>query len=57
MATKREYLIGKGLATEGRGRFSLAAKEELRMAELAGVTFDDEKPSKGVSRGETISSH
>jgi hypothetical protein len=57
MATKREYLIGKGLATEGRGRFSLAAKEELRMAELAGVTFDDEKPAKGVSRGETVSSH
>lgn len=41
MQTKREYLIGLGLAKEGRGKFSNAAKEALVKAEANGVKFSD----------------
>lgn len=41
MATKREWLITQGLAKEGRGKFSNAAKEALAKAEAEGIVFDD----------------
>ena len=41
MATKREYLIGLGLAKPGRGRFSKEANDALVAAAAAGVTFDE----------------
>jgi len=43
MATKREYLVGLGLAKPGRGRFSADAKAALAKAESEGVTFSDGK--------------
>lgn len=50
MATKREYLIGKGLAKPGRGRFSKEANEALAAAVAAGVVFDEPvKASKEVA--------
>jgi hypothetical protein len=42
MPTKREYLISKGLAKAGRGRFSREAVAELERARQSGTTFDDE---------------
>lgn len=39
--TAREYLIGKGLAKPGRGKFSNVAKEELAKAIDAGTEFSD----------------
>lgn len=39
MQTKRDYLIGKGLAKPGRGKFSNAAKAELIKAEASGIKF------------------
>lgn len=41
MATKREYLVGLGLAKPGRGRFSKEANEALAAAEASGVVFDE----------------
>lgn len=41
MQTKREYLVGLGLAKEGRGKFSNAAKEALAKAEASGMKFSD----------------
>ena len=41
MQTKREYLVDKGLAKPGRGKFSNAAKDELARAMAAGVKFSD----------------
>lgn len=41
MQTKREYLVGLGLAKEGRGKFSNAAKAALAEAEAKGVKFAD----------------
>lgn len=41
MQTKREYLVGLGLAKPGRGKFSNAAKEALAKAEAEGVKFSD----------------
>src|ERR1700752_4403790 len=41
MQSKRDYLVSKGLAKPGRGKFSNAAKEELAKAEKAGVKFSD----------------
>jgi hypothetical protein len=40
MPTKREYLVAKGLAKPGHGRFSVAAKEEIKTAINKGVKFD-----------------
>jgi len=37
----REYLVSKGLAKPGRGKFSKAAKEALEAAVAAGQKFDD----------------
>ena len=37
----RDYLIGKGLAVPGRGKFSFEAKEELQKALSQGITFED----------------
>jgi len=39
--TAREYLVGKGLAKAGRGKFSNAAKEHLSEAIAAGMVFSD----------------
>lgn len=44
MQTKREYLVSLGLAKEGRGKFSNAAKEALVKAEAKGITFADVVP-------------
>jgi hypothetical protein len=44
MATKREFLVEKGLAKPGRGRFSREAKDALAQAEKDGVVFDDPTP-------------
>lgn len=41
MPTKREYLIGLGLAKPGRGRFSKEATEALAAAVAAGTVFDE----------------
>jgi hypothetical protein len=43
MATKRDYLVSKGLAKPGRGRFSAEAVKALEDARAEGVVFDDEK--------------
>lgn len=48
MATKREYLIERGLAKPGRGRFSNEAKAVLAAAEAAGVVFDEPVKSEPV---------
>lgn len=47
MPTKREYLISKGLAQPGRGRFSREAVAALERARQDGVTFDDEGVGSG----------
>jgi hypothetical protein len=50
MATKRDYLVGLGLAKPGRGRFSKEATEALAAAEAAGQIFDEPvKPVKEVA--------
>lgn len=41
MQSKREYLVGLGLAKPGRGKFSNAAKEALAKAEAEGMKFSD----------------
>lgn len=50
MATKREYLVERGLAKPSRGRFSKEAVAALAAAEAEGVVFDEpvkvEKPVK-----------
>lgn len=38
---KRDWLVAKGLAKPGRGKFSNAAKEALAEAERAGTRFID----------------
>jgi CheY-like chemotaxis protein len=45
MATRREWLIGQGLAVPGRGKFRKEAHEALDRARLAGIVFDDETPA------------
>jgi hypothetical protein len=40
MPTKREYLVAKGLAKPGHGRFSVAAKEAIKIAINSGTKFD-----------------
>jgi hypothetical protein len=42
--TKREYLVDKGLAKPGRGRFSREALAALAHAETEGVTFTEGAP-------------
>lgn len=50
MATKREYLVGLGLAKANtRGRFSKAGVEALAKAEAEGVVFDEAKPAGDAS--------
>lgn len=50
MATKREYLVEKGLAKPGRGKFSTVAHEALAEAVANGVVFDEPvKPVKEVA--------
>lgn len=44
----REYLVSKGLAKPGRGKFSNDAKAELQRAMSSGMTFDDYKPTGRV---------
>lgn len=44
MQTKRDYLVGLGLAKAGRGKFSNAAKAALVEAEAKGVKFSDGEP-------------
>lgn len=60
MATKREYLVGLGLAKAGRGRFSKEALEALAEAEASGTVFDEPvKVTKEVAAegDETPSQH
>lgn len=46
MQTRREYLVGQGLAKAGRGKFSTAAKAALDVARAKGVKFsDDDTPA------------
>ncbi len=42
MATKREYLVSKGITVGRRGRFSAAAKQALQEATAQGVQFSKE---------------
>ena len=42
MQTRRDYLVGLGLAKPGRGKFSTAAKDALDKARAAGTKFSDE---------------
>ena len=43
MQTRREYLVGLGLAKPGRGRLSLAGKEALAKAKAEGMRFSDDE--------------
>ena len=46
---EREYLVSKGLAKPGRGRFSTAAKAELARARAAGIKIGaSTEPSEKV---------
>jgi hypothetical protein len=59
MQSKRDYLVGLGLAKPGRGKFSNAAKEALAKAEAAGTKFSDatviqtKNPAGGQTAPET----
>lgn len=55
MQSKREYLVGLGLAKPGRGKFSNAAKEALSKAEAKGMKFSDATgiPTKNSAGGQT----
>jgi hypothetical protein len=46
MATKREYLVSKGITVGKRGRFSGAAKVALNEAEKNGIKFTAEVKTK-----------
>lgn len=54
MPTKREYLVQKGLAKEGRGRLSAAAHQAIRDAINSGVKFDE--PDNGPKKTVTVKS-
>lgn len=41
MVTKRDWLVGKGLAKQGKGRFSQVAKDAISKAEAGGMVFDE----------------
>lgn len=45
MQTKREYLISKGLAQPGRGRFSREGNAAIEKAISEGVKFKDATPA------------
>lgn len=51
MQTKREYLVGLGLAKPGRGKFSNSAKAALAEAEAKGVKFADIVTKISVATG------
>lgn len=53
MATKREYLIEKGLIKGGRGRWPAAAHEEIKKAINKGIKFTDGEVSNAGIGGET----
>lgn len=40
MPTEREFLVSKGLAKEGRGRYSKEARSALEAAKASGMVFD-----------------
>lgn len=48
MKTEREWLVEKGLAKPGRGKFSNAAKEALAKAKAEGVEFKSTGPKPPV---------
>lgn len=50
---KREWLISKGLAKAGRGKFSNAAKDALAKAEANGMVFDD-APAKPAPKVKAV---
>ena len=41
MVTKRDWLVSKGLAKQGKGRFSQVAKDAISKAESEGMVFDE----------------
>lgn len=45
MTTQRDYLVSKGLAKPGRGRFSGEAKAAIAAAIAEGMVFSDAKPA------------
>lgn len=45
MTTRRDYLIGLGLAKAGKGKFSNAAKDAIAKAEADGTIFSDSSAS------------
>lgn len=47
--TRREYLVSKGLAKPGRGKFSKAAIEALDEAKAQGIVFDEDVHVRKVS--------
>src|SRR5689334_18523445 len=48
MQTKREYLVGLGLAKPGRGKFSKVANAALDKARSEGVKFSDDDQAPRV---------
>lgn len=50
MQTRREYLVSLGLASNGRGKFSTAAHEALKVALDGGMRFSDmeAEPKKAI---------
>lgn len=53
MPSKREFLVSKGLAQPGRGRFNKSALAALERARTEGVKFSDEKEA-GSPDGEPV---
>lgn len=54
MQTRRDWLVEKGLAKPGRGKFSTLAKQALVEARLLGIAFSDEVVTETVKpTGET----
>lgn len=53
MQSKRDYLVGLGLAKPGRGKFSNAAKEALVKAEAEGMRFSDAAPTAKVVKADS----
>lgn len=51
MVTKRDYLIEKGLIKGGRGRWPLAAHEEIKKAINKGIKFTDGSENSGAGIG------
>lgn len=50
MQSKRDYLVGLGLAKPGRGKFSNAGKEAIAKAEAGGMKFSDVSTGPIVSK-------